>query len=167
MVDDPDPVGQDVGLLEILSGEEHGHALIMGQSRHLLPQRRPALHVETGGRLIEEQDSRGMHERQSKVQPALHPARVAADAPVGRLGQTDPLEQRLGATPPLGAREALKGRLEDEMFTPGEDRVEGGLLQRCADRGPHLRTLADDVIPTDGRSSARWRQQRRQHQYRR
>ena len=102
----------DVGLLEVLGGEEHGHALVVGQPRHLLPQRGPALRVKAGRRLVEEQDPRRVDQRQREVQPALHPARVAADPAVGRLGQPDALEQRVRALAPLGRRQALERGLE-------------------------------------------------------
>ena len=61
----------------------------------LLPQRAAALQVQAGGRLVEEQDARAVHEREREVQSALHAAGVAADAPVGRFGQADALEQLL------------------------------------------------------------------------
>ena len=112
VVDDPDPVGQGVGLLEVLGGEEHGHALVVGQPRDLLPERAAALRVQAGGRLVQEQDPGRVHERQRQVEPALHSARVAADATVGRLGQPDALEQRLGAPPSLGGRQSLQRGLE-------------------------------------------------------
>ena len=63
-----------------------------------------ALRVEAGGRLVEEQDPRRVDEREREVQPALHAARVAADAAVGRLGQPDALEQLLRAPPAVGRR---------------------------------------------------------------
>ena len=91
-VDDPDAVGQHVGLLEVLRRQEHRHAVVR-QPAHLVPQRGAALRVEAGGRLVQEQQPRAVHEREAEVQPALHPARVAADLAIGRVGQPDPLEQ--------------------------------------------------------------------------
>ena len=72
MVDDPHPVGEDVGLLEILGGQENGHSLVVGEARDLLPQRGPALRVEPGRGLVEEQDPGRVDERQGQVEPALH-----------------------------------------------------------------------------------------------
>ena len=96
-VDDPDPVGQRVGLLEVLRREEHGDALVVREPRDLLPQRGAALRVEAGRGLVEEQDPGLVHERKREVEAALHAARVAADAAVGGFREPDPLEQRLGA----------------------------------------------------------------------
>ena len=165
MVDDADAVGQRVGLLEVLRREEHGHALVVREPPDLLPERRSALQVEARRRLVEEQDARAVHEREREVQAALHAARVAADAAIGRFGQPDALEQLLRAPRALGLGHALQRRLQHEVLAPGEDRVERGLLQRGADRGAHLRALADDVVAADARASAGRRQQRRQHQH--
>ena len=92
-VDDPDAVGEHVGLLEVLGGEEDGHAAVGREPLHLLPQRAAALHVEAGGGLVEEQDARPVDEREREVEPALHAAGVAAHAAVGGLHEPDALEQ--------------------------------------------------------------------------
>jgi len=43
-------------------------------------------------------------EREREVEPALHPARVAAHLPVGGLGQADAAEQLVGAPCSVGSR---------------------------------------------------------------
>src|SRR5206468_12558412 len=60
VVDDPDAVGEFVGLLEVLRGQEDGHPGLSRQSCDLAPERAPALYVETGRRLAEEEDRRPM-----------------------------------------------------------------------------------------------------------
>jgi hypothetical protein len=97
VVDDSDAICEDVGLLEVLRRQEDGHALVLGQTADLGPERRSALDVEAGRRLVEEEDLGGVHEREREVEPAFHPARVAADFPVGGLGQADPAEQLVRA----------------------------------------------------------------------
>ena len=86
-----------------------------------------------------------MHEREAEVEPALHPARVAADLAVGRVGQPDPLEQFAAAPFALGPAEAVQGALQAHVLAAGEERVERRLLQRGADRAPHLGALVHDV----------------------
>ena len=58
-VDDADPVGELVGLLEVLGGEEDRHAELVVQPPDLLPDPGAAHRVEPGGRLVEEQDRPG------------------------------------------------------------------------------------------------------------
>ena len=103
-VDDPDAVREHVGLLEVLGREEDGHAAVGREPLHLLPERAPALHVEAGGGLVEEQDARPVDERQREVEPPLHAARVAAHAAVGGLHEPDALEQLLRALARLRRR---------------------------------------------------------------
>ena len=94
VVDDAHPVGEDVGLLEVLRREEDRDAVLACEARDLLPERRAALWVEPGGRLVEEEDARPVHERERQVEPPLHPTRVASDLAVGGLRETHALEQR-------------------------------------------------------------------------
>ena len=103
VVDDPDAVGEHVGLLEVLRREEDGDALVAGEPRDLLPECGAALDVETRRRLVEKDDARPVHERERQVEPALHPARVPAHLAIGGFGEADALEQLLGAS---GARPA-------------------------------------------------------------
>ena len=91
--DDPDPVGELVGLLQVLGGEEDGGALLV-QLLDLLPDRLAADRVEAGGRLVEEQHPwlRGRGPRRGRAGGACRPSR---SRPGGRpRGQPDPVEQR-------------------------------------------------------------------------
>ena len=139
VVDDPDAVGERVGLLEVLRGQEDGDAVLAREPRHLAPERASALHVEPGGRLVEEEDRRPVRECEREIEPALHPARVAADLAVGCEREPDPLEQLLRADAALGAGDPVQRALELEVLPAGEQVVERGLLERGADRGAHLR----------------------------
>ena len=107
-VDDPDPVGEDVGLLEVLGGEEDRHAALGYQALDLLPERRAALRVHAGGGLVEEEDPRTVDERQREVETPLHATRVAADLAVGGLDQADALEELITAPPSLLARQRVQ-----------------------------------------------------------
>ena len=72
VVDDPDAVGEHVGLLQVLGGEEDGDALLLREPAHFHPERRAALNVEPGRRLVEEEDARAVHECERKVEATLH-----------------------------------------------------------------------------------------------
>ena len=78
VVDDPDAVGEHVGLLEVLRREEDGHALLAREPPDLVPERGAALRVEAGRRLVEEEDRRVVDQCEREVEPALHAARVGA-----------------------------------------------------------------------------------------
>ena len=164
-VDDPDVVGQLVGLLEVLGGEEDGRAFFV-QLPHLLPDRLAADRVEAGGRLVEEEDARFVDQRRGEVEAALHPARVGADPAVGGVAQADPVEQAVGALAPAGGRQPLQGRLQADQLAAGHQRVERRFLQGDADRGAHLARFGDDVVAGDAGPAAGRQQQRRQHPHR-
>ena len=104
-----DPVGELVGLLEVLGGEEDGHA-----AGHELaddrPHRAPAARVQPRRRLVEEDDPRVADERHRQVEPAPHAAAVGRGGAVGRVGEVEALEQLVGAPARLGAAEMVAGR---------------------------------------------------------
>ena len=154
MIDDPDPVGEDIRLLEVLGGEEDRHSLLLHQPCDLFPQRRAALRVEAGGGLVEEEDPRPVHQGQSQIEAPFHSARVLAHAAVSGVPQADAVDELLGALPALCLRDALEGRLEVHVLPAVQVRVEGRLLKGNADRRADLGPLLDDVVSRDaGRPS--------------
>ena len=161
-VDDPDVVGELVGLLQVLGGEEDGGAFVV-QPPHLLPDRLAADRVEAGGRLVEEEDARLVDQRRGKVEAPLHPARVGADPAVGGGGEVDPLQQVIGAPAALRGGDALQRRLQADQLAAGHQRVERRFLEGDADRPAHRPRFLDHVVPGDGGAPAGWQQQRRQH----
>src|SRR5262249_48410762 len=64
---------------------------------------------------------------------------------------------------PPGAADAVQRRLQPQVLASGQERVERRLLQRGPDRRAHLRPVAHDVVPGDGRTPRRGREERRQH----
>ena len=74
VVDDGDPVGEPVGLVEVLGGEQHrgpvGH-----DAADDLPQCAAAARVQAGGRLVQEQQVGSDDDAGREVQLAAHTAR--------------------------------------------------------------------------------------------
>ena len=80
VVDDDDVVGQALGLLEVLGGEQDGGAPVDEGVEHG-PQLAAGPGVEAGGGLVEEQHLGPGHQRGGQVEPAAHAARVARRRP--------------------------------------------------------------------------------------
>src|SRR5207245_1802941 len=76
VVDDADPVGEKIGFLEVLRRQEDGYTVLLREAPDLLPQRGATLDVETDRWLVEKEDAWAMDERECKIEPALHAARV-------------------------------------------------------------------------------------------
>jgi hypothetical protein len=115
----------------------------------LVPEGGTALDVEPGGRLVEEEHPRPVQQRQGEVQPALHPAGVAADLAVGGVREPDALDQLVAALRPVGPGHAVQGTLEAHVLPGGQVRVQGRLLERGADRVAHRGAVLDDVVTGD------------------
>ena len=104
-----------------------------------------------------------VHERKGEVEAALHPAGVRPNLAVGRSSQTNPLEELVSPVGALVTRHAVERGLQPQMLAPGEQRVEGCLLERGADRRTHLGAFLDDVVARDTCAPVGRRKQRRQH----
>ena len=111
-VDDPDPVGQGVGLVEVLGREEDGHPQLGVEPADLGPDAGPAQRVETGRRLVEEQHLGAVDEGRREVEPALHPARVGADPPIDRIADVDQVEHLVSRLRISSRSEAVEAALE-------------------------------------------------------
>jgi hypothetical protein len=108
--DDSHPVGELVGLLEVLRRQEDGGALLV-EALDLLPDRLAADRVEAGGGLVEKEDAGGVDESRGQVETPAHPARVGADAPVGGLAEPDPVQQGVAELAALGRGHRVQRRL--------------------------------------------------------
>jgi hypothetical protein len=160
--DDAQPIGEPVGLLEVLCREEDGRPLV-AQAAHLVPQRQARGRIQAGGRLVEEQHLGLVDERHREVQAPAHAAGVRADAAAGGARQADALDQG-GAAPAHGARrDAVQRRLQLDQLGAGHQRVERRLLQRDADPAAHLRRFGCDVVAGDAGVAAGRAQQRHEH----
>ena len=84
MVDDRDLIGEAVGLVQVLRREEHRGALV-DEGFDRFPECHAARQVETGRRLVEEEDRRPGDERGRKVEATPHPARVRAYEALARI----------------------------------------------------------------------------------
>ena len=163
VVDDADAVGEHVGLLQILRGEEDRDAVLLREPSHLGPESRAGLRVEPGRGLVQEEDPRPVHEGQRQVEAALHPTRVRLDLALGRRLEADPLQQLVRPALTLFTGDAVQRRLQAQVLAARQQRVERGFLQRGSDRRPHLRALLDDIEACHPGSAVSRRQQRRQH----
>ena len=88
VVHDRDPVAERVGLFEVVGGDEDGHAL-GAQPADLVPHVGPALRVEAGGRLVEEDDARLVDDAERDVDPPALAAGVGLALAVGVLGELE------------------------------------------------------------------------------
>jgi hypothetical protein len=91
-VQDRDPVGEFLGLVEILGRQERGRAAI-GEILDHLPHLDAALRVEAGGRLVEEDDPRVADKAHGDVEATAHAARVRRHPAPGRFGEAESCEQ--------------------------------------------------------------------------
>ena len=91
-VDHRDAVGEPVGLLEVLGGEEQRRAVVDELAQDG-PEGVARVRVEPGRRLVEEQHGRRRDQAGREVEPAPHAAGVGAREAVAVGGEAEALEQ--------------------------------------------------------------------------
>ena len=142
VVDDHDVVGEHVGFLEVLRGEQDGGAATHERLDHA-PELVAALGVESGGGLVEEEHGRAVHERGGEVEATAHAAGVRARHAVGGVAERELLEQLVGAGGDLRRRQVRQLAHQREVLATGEVLVDRGVLAGEADAPSHpLRVLA-------------------------
>ena len=161
VVDDRDPVGEPVRLVEVLGRQQDGRPRGDAILDHL-PERDPAARVEAGRRLVEEDHRRAGDERPREVEPAPHAAGVGLDEPARGVGEAEALEQLGRPLARLGAGEVVELAEEHEVLLAGEVLVDRRVLPREADLRAQLGRVGDDVEAGDASRAVVGRQQRRQ-----
>ena len=161
VVEDDDVVGQAVGLLEVLRGQDDRRA-VAHQTPQEVPQIATAPRVEAGGRFVEEQDGRIGHEAGGEVEAPPHAAGEVLDELAGSIGEVEPLEELVAAPAGLGPGQAVQATDHLEVQATAHEPVDGGLLGGDADPAADVGRLRGDVEAGDRRRPLRRLRQRGQ-----
>ena len=165
-VDDGDPVGQLIGFLQVLGGQQERCPLAL-QLAHDGPDLVAAARIQARGRLVEEQHLRARQQARRDVEPAPHAAGVGPRRPVSRRRQAEPLQQLAGPAPG-----PLTGQLEQaaehlQVLPPGQQLVDRRELPRQADQLADSSSLTHHVVAENLRPARIRRQQRGQNPHQR
>ena len=147
-VEHPHPVGELVGLVEVLRGEQHRHT-VGDQLLHDLPHLTPAAWVQPRGRLVQEDQPRRADQRHRQVEPALHPAGVRLGATVRRVRELEPLQQLVDGGLGASAVEVIQVGHQLQVLAARVELVDRRELSGHADRSAYLIRLPLDVVPGD------------------
>ncbi len=167
VVDHHHPVGDGVGLLEVVRGQQDRGAELTVEALHLLLQVDAVLRVEPGGRLVEEHQPRPVDQADRHVEAAALAAGEGRDRAAGVLGEVEGREQLLGPLPCDGPGQPVRAGLADDLV-PAALLVPGGVaLPDVPDRAAYGALLAHDVVPRDLGRARRRGDERGQHAQRR
>src|ERR1039458_6215668 len=124
---DADAVGEILGLVHVVGGEQDGLAQL-AHAAHDLPRVAPCRRVEAGGRLVEEQQLRVSDQREGEIETALLPAGELLDPDARLLLQADQLDD-------VVSRKRLRvvAAVEVDHLAHREVGLDGALLQDHAD----------------------------------
>jgi hypothetical protein len=91
-VDDGDLVGQGVGLLEVLGGQQH-RGTVGDQAPDHIPHVFALGRVQPGRRLVQEDHPGAAHQAGREIEPPPHATGVGLGHPAGVLGEIEPLQE--------------------------------------------------------------------------
>jgi len=148
VVDHRDPVGQLVGLVQVLGGQQH-RGPAGDEPPDALPDLVAAARVQPGGGLVKEQHRRGQDEAGGQVEPPPHPARVLLDRLAAGVAEPEPLQQLVGAAAGGAGAQVVEAAEQDQVLPAAEDLVDGRVLAEQPDAVADLRGLADHVEAGD------------------
>ncbi len=162
VVDDGDPVGELIRLVEILGGEQYGRS---GghQSPDSIPHLRPGSGVKPGRRLVEEDEWWLGDETRREVETATHTAREVLQRAFGGIGQAELFEQFRRFGPRRFGAEAVQAGEEKEVLAGAQGLIDRGILPSDADELAHDMRLAHHIMSEDMRAAAIGAEQRREH----
>ena len=147
-VKDRDPVGELVGLVQVLGGEEDRDALGR-QPADGIPHGAPTARIQAGRGLVEEDHPRGADQRHRQVKPPPHPARVGGNRPAGGVRQVEPAEQLGHSASSRGATQMVQIGHQTKVLLAGGHVVQGRELAGNANRCPHPVRVGDHVVTGD------------------
>ena len=146
VADHADPVGHVFGLFDVVRGQHDGHTRLT-QLAHHGPHVLAQGHVDTGGRLVEEQHARFVRQGLGDHHAALHAARERHDLVVFLVPERE-RAQRLLDVRRVG-RLAEQAAAEGDGGPDGFERVGRELLRHQADHRAHGAVVARDVEAGD------------------
>ena len=138
-VHDGDGVAQLLRLLQIVGGQQDGHALGI-DAADVFPELATQFDVHPGGRLVQDQDRRIVDQGLGHHQPPLHAARQGPDIGMGLVRQAERGQQFVAAA--LVGGHAIEAGLDLQRLARGEEDVGDDLLRHDAQGGAGVARLA-------------------------
>jgi hypothetical protein len=162
-IDHQDPVAQRVRLVQVMRRDEHRRPGGAPQICDVPPHVGPALRVQPGGRLVEEDQFGGVHQAQRDVQPALLPAGQRLHVATAQARQIQTLQQFLRPAPGVGGAHPVELRLEDQLLAHPGVGSRAPALRHVPDGAADRRRVPPQVVPGHRGLSGSGFQQRGQH----
>src|SRR3712207_4998543 len=141
-------LAQRLRLLQVMRREQDGEPAVV-ELPDVAPQLVAQLHVHPGGRLVQEEHLRVVHERAGKEHAPLHPAGERVDPLLALLREGEALEQLPGPLSRLVLRDAVVAGVEEQRLLDGQELVQVYLLRGDPDHSPRLPELLVSVPPED------------------
>ena len=119
--------------------------------------------IEAGGRLVEKEDLRIVHQAARNLHPAAHSAGERLDLRAAPLGQVNGFQHFVDVLLALGPGHAVELGVDAQVLFDGEVGIAGERLGNHADHAPHRIRFLGHIVAGDDRFAAGDRNQRGHH----
>jgi hypothetical protein len=144
-LDDGDVAAQILRFFQVVRGQDDGRPLIVDLAEEV-PHRPADLDVDAGGRLVEDQKPRFVHQRARDHEAPLHSARERACDGIAAVPELQLLQVFLRALLGKPPRNAVEARLVHDDREHRLEHVEVDFLRHDADAGLRQLELAVEVV---------------------
>ena len=128
--------------------------LFVAENLEVLPQISAGARIETGGRLVQQQNGRVMKQTLREFQPALHSAGKSLDLFLGTVGEADAREHFRNTRLQRCAVQAIHVPDEHQVLFRCELDVDALLLEDDADLAANFAGFFGDIVSHDERAAA-------------
>jgi hypothetical protein len=140
-----EPAGELVRLIQVLRGEQDRDATGREVADNL-PHRVATARIQSGGRLVEEDDARVADQGHRQVEPAPHAPRVGGGQLPGCVDQVEAVKQLGCALPAFGSAQVVQVGHQQQILLSSQQVVHRRELAGDADRSAHRVRLPDQVV---------------------
>ena len=144
LVDHTDAIGHFLRLVDVVRGEDDGHAGF-AQLPHHPPHDLAELHVDPGGRFVEKQYLRLVHQRLGDQNAAFHAPGQCDDFRVLPVPKGQVLQHLFNASGIGGL--AKQAAAERNGFPHRHERIDGELLRHEPDHRTGGAVVGNDIVP--------------------
>ena len=163
MIDDGDAVAKAIGLVHVMRGDQHGELALFLDAREHFPDGDTRHGIESGGRLVEEENFGMMHESARDFETAAHTAGECLGLRAAPLGQVDEFEELVHRLLALLLRNAVELGVDAEILVEREIGIAGHRLRNHAQAAANVVGLRLHVETRDVSCASGDRDERGHH----
>jgi hypothetical protein len=160
LVQDHQPVAA-LGFFHQVRSDQYGYLFFVSKDTKVLPQVAASAGIETGCRLVEEENPRTVEQPFRQFQAPLHASGKRLSLVAGAIGQSDSREYFRDALAQNGTAQTVKMSLVTQVLGSGKFQIDALRLKYHANPAPQSARILCRIVPQDDRAAGKWNHESR------